>query len=137
MNSLERQADLARAIAIEEGAWADVIRLSGELARAAAPIARQGDTNCGAVLDQVFGALEAAGLYVRPSARRRGYAKQPIGATLRTAVFERDAYRCVSCATHLDLTVDHIHPEVLGGTPDLHNLQTLCRSCNASKGART
>ena len=51
-------------------------------------------------------------------------------------VFERDAYRCKSCLTHTDLCVDHIVPLAYGGTDDLANLQTLCRPCNSSKGAR-
>lgn len=69
-----------------------------------------------------------------PAMRRK--AKQRIGAALRTRVFERDRYRCVTCATHLDLTADHIVPESLGGPTEFENLQTLCRSCNARKGAR-
>ena len=62
--------------------------------------------------------------------------KVVIGAALRTAVFERDEYRCKRCSTHLNLTADHIVPESQGGPTTLDNLQTLCRSCNSSKGAR-
>lgn len=43
-------------------------------------------------------------------------------------------YRCAYCDTHIDLTVDHIQPESLGGETKERNLQTLCRSCNSSKG---
>lgn len=64
------------------------------------------------------------------------YKKQIIGHAVRKKVFERDGYRCKLCDSHLDLQVDHIHPEKLGGTLDLENLQTLCRPCNSSKGAR-
>lgn len=35
-----------------------------------------------------------------------------------------------------DLTVDHITPKAAGGSDDSTNLAVLCRSCNASKGAR-
>lgn len=61
---------------------------------------------------------------------------EPPLQVLRTKVFERDAYRCVHCATHLSLTVDHIKPESKGGTLAFDNLQTLCRPCNSSKGAK-
>lgn len=52
-------------------------------------------------------------------------------------MFERDKYRCVNCGTHLNLSIDHIHPFSKGGSDDESNLQTLCRSCNSSKGAST
>lgn len=62
--------------------------------------------------------------------------KQPIPQGLRTKVFERDMYRCLKCGSHMNLTVDHIHPEVLGGGLEPDNLQTLCRSCNSKKGTK-
>lgn len=64
------------------------------------------------------------------------YTKRPIPNRIRKTVFERDAYRCRHCGGCQDLTVDHITPEVAGGTLDLDNLQTLCRPCNSRKGAR-
>lgn len=54
----------------------------------------------------------------------------------RYQVFERDAYRCQQCGGWHDLTIDHVIPRARGGTNDLANLQTLCRSCNSKKGAR-
>ena len=65
-----------------------------------------------------------------------GYRKKTITRLIRKQVFERDAYRCKHCETHFDLTVDHIIPESKGGTLSLSNLQTLCRSCNSSKGVK-
>lgn len=62
--------------------------------------------------------------------------KKVIPADLRKRVFERDAYRCVHCGTHIDLTIDHIKPESKGGTLDFGNLQTLCAPCNCKKGAK-
>lgn len=55
---------------------------------------------------------------------------------LRWEVFERDDFRCLHCGTRRLLTVDHIVPKVAGGSNDLSNLQTLCRSCNSRKGCR-
>lgn len=60
-----------------------------------------------------------------------------IPAAVRNAVFERDAFRCLHCNAAHDLTLDHIVPWSVGGSDEIGNLQTLCRSCNARKGART
>lgn len=65
------------------------------------------------------------------------YRKRRINQVLRKEVFERDLYRCIACSTHLDLTLDHKIPESLGGQDTFENLQTMCRSCNSSKGALT
>lgn len=64
--------------------------------------------------------------------------KRPMPRWLAKQVMERDAYRCQQpgCATWIDLTVDHVIPESLGGPTALENLQTLCRPHNSSKGAR-
>jgi len=70
---------------------------------------------------------------------------------LRLAILERDGYRCARCGwtpgdavpvnrhgrpVYRGLEIDHVHPRSLGGTDDDTNLQVLCSSCNASKGAR-
>lgn len=52
-------------------------------------------------------------------------------------VWDRDGWKCVTCGTHKNLTVDHIIPVSKGGTDDLDNLQTMCGSCNSRKGNRT
>lgn len=110
--------------------------IAQELAAQAAPIARLGDGNCGEVLSIVIQALIDAGLYQCSAVRAKSCTKAAIKQSIRTQVFERDFYRCLHCGTHKDLTVDHIHPESLGGSLELGNLQTLCRSCNSSKGVR-
>jgi HNH endonuclease len=56
---------------------------------------------------------------------------------VREAVFARDNHACVLCGTPEDLTIDHVYPRLLGGDDCDGNLQTLCRSHNSSKGART
>ena len=65
------------------------------------------------------------------------YSKKKINADLRRQVFERDAYRCQHCGGWENLCADHVIPESRGGPATFENLQTLCRSCNSIKGART
>ena len=47
--------------------------------------------------------------------------------------------RCAGCQYELPLhvlTIDHIHPQSLGGRDALGNLQLMCHTCNAIKGSR-
>lgn len=62
--------------------------------------------------------------------------REAIPERVRRLVFERDNWRCVKCWATEDLTLDHITPWSLNGPDDARNLQTLCGSCNSSKGAR-
>lgn len=59
-----------------------------------------------------------------------------IPSAVRERVYERDGWVCVFCGLSGDLTLDHIYPWSLGGSDDEDNLQTACRPCNSSKGAR-
>lgn len=43
--------------------------------------------------------------------------------------------KCLCCKTKKDLTIDHVRPLYMGGSNYPSNLQPLCQSCNASKGA--
>ena len=62
--------------------------------------------------------------------------RRHISPALRTAVYDRDGWACVTCAATQDLTLDHIYPYSVGGLDTKENLQTMCRPCNARKGVR-
>lgn len=40
---------------------------------------------------------------------------------------------CRYCGSKDNLTIDHKHPKIKGGTDEKHNLQTLCLYCNQLK----
>jgi 5-methylcytosine-specific restriction endonuclease McrA len=63
--------------------------------------------------------------------------KVSISNDFRWAIFERDDFTCQHCGSRRDLTVDHIQPEAKGGELTMENAQTLCRSCNSKKGAKS
>jgi 5-methylcytosine-specific restriction endonuclease McrA len=57
-------------------------------------------------------------------------------ATTKLEVWKRDGFKCVKCNSDSDLSVDHIHPRSKGGSDDMSNLRTLCRTCNSRKAAK-
>lgn len=65
-----------------------------------------------------------------------GHVNRPISQKSRWRIFRRDGYQCLHCGALEDLTVDHIVPQIEGGTSEDDNLQTLCRTCNSKKGVR-
>jgi len=60
-----------------------------------------------------------------------------IHRTLRARVLARDNHACCHCGRDNNLTIDYVIPMQKGGTQTADNAQTLCRSCNSRKGART
>ena len=68
-----------------------------------------------------------------PSEEARGY-----GQSWRTvrAVVRREERACRECGSTLDLTVDHVVPQSMGGTHARGNLRTLCRVCHARIGRK-
>lgn len=55
----------------------------------------------------------------------------------REAFYRRDGYACVYCGGGDDQTLDHLLPEILGGTNVDHNIVTACVSCNSAKRGLT
>jgi 5-methylcytosine-specific restriction endonuclease McrA len=73
----------------------------------------------------------------------------PLDSFLRRLIYRRDHGRCVRCGTEVALfgntaspfrkppaAVDHIIPRARGGQNTPSNLQLLCITCNARKGAK-
>jgi 5-methylcytosine-specific restriction endonuclease McrA len=64
--------------------------------------------------------------------------------SLQLEVYQRDKWTCVYCGYDAskshdgwlrgNLCVDHFKPRKKGGTDEIENLVTACRSCNAHKG---
>ena len=59
-----------------------------------------------------------------------------IDPAVRQYVLDRDKHQCQSCGSRDRLEIDHIKSLAAGGSNDISNLQTLCRSCNARKRDR-
>lgn len=57
-----------------------------------------------------------------------------ISEALRNKIFKRDSFKCGSCGSEENLQIDHIVPFSKGGLTTIKNLQTLCKTCNVSKG---
>ncbi len=52
---------------------------------------------------------------------------------LRKMVLARDNYMCRVCGNVNSNEVDHIVPVAQGGSNELENLQTLCKTCHSRK----
>ena len=134
---------LADEVAAERAAWDETLRLvdAAKATAAAARLIKEGGGIGADVMarffdlprDDAIGIAMAIDRASRPRSTAPP-ARPPIPAAVRTAVYERDLYRCVTCGTHLDLTLDHIVPWSKGGPDTVENLQTMCRPCNSSKG---
>lgn len=94
-----------------------------------------GDGDGGYVIERLRALLEERGIdrYVPTPRKKRGQ----LSPGVRYRIMERDAFVCLRCGVQTDLTIDHIQPVDQGGSDDPENLQTLCRSCNSSKGTKT
>ena len=83
-------------------------------------------------------ALERAGLFTD----KENYERHGIPRADMLKILKRDLYKCSLCGAspsnnpHVDLEIDHIKPVSKGGTNDISNLWTLCKSCNLAKGTQ-
>ena len=64
----------------------------------------------------------------------------PTYQTHKPELFGRQQGKCNGCQCmfhYRNLTVDHIRPQIDGGTDHIENLQLLCAACNSTKGTGT
>ena len=64
----------------------------------------------------------------------------PAYQTHKNELFGRQEGKCNGCQEFFrfrNLTVDHIRPQIDGGTDHINNLQLLCATCNSTKGTGT
>ncbi len=61
--------------------------------------------------------------------------REPIPASVKNEVWNRDSGRCVKCGNNENLEFDHIIPVSKGGANTTRNIQLLCEKCNREKGA--
>ena len=67
------------------------------------------------------------------------FKRKAITKKTRFEVFKRDSFKCQycgECAPDVILEVDHIDPVSKGGSDEMVNYITACRSCNAGKSDR-
>ena len=68
--------------------------------------------------------------------RRIGGGRPPIPRYVRHEVYRRDGYKCNHCGSSYNLQIDHVVPRSHSGPDHITNYQTLCETCNKSKGNR-
>lgn len=112
---------------------------AAELIAACHALGWGGDFAEDAAINRLLRAAENAGIPTRRTASPKTSSaaiRKKLSRSLIRQIWDRDGWECRHCGTHQDLTIDHITPLASGGTDDMGNLQTLCKSCNSSKGAR-
>jgi len=76
----------------------------------------------------------------RARERIRWASRRAITEEVRLALSVFYKYTCLCCGRkepEIELEFDHVIPLKLGGKDTTENLQLLCRSCNAGKGAKS
>ena len=61
-----------------------------------------------------------------------------VSKRLRFEILRRDNHTCQYCGAtppNVELVVDHVMPDVLGGKPEPANLVTACEPCNSGKSS--
>lgn len=135
--SEEQDSSDLRAMINERSQIELVKKLCAMLAEAGEPIWHLGDGNGGEVIRMFYWTLHNYGLETSNELiHSTPYKRKKIKNSLRASVFERDNFVCCRCSSNENLSIDHIIPVIKGGTNEVQNLQTLCRSCNSKKGTK-
>lgn len=113
------------------------IELAEQIAQECPSIFRWGDGEGGYILHLIREALIKRGLYDFPRHEDLGPKRRPISTNKRIQIYKWDGFACVYCGSEDDLQIDHIHPFSKVGGNEMENLQTLCLTCNETKGDRT
>jgi 5-methylcytosine-specific restriction endonuclease McrA len=78
--------------------------------------------------------LEFYGVKWSPRRRRTGLSWEE----KRAYVFRRDGYKCVYCGSQeAPFHCDHHIPQCLGGSNQVENLVTACKTCNLKKHGKS
>jgi hypothetical protein len=137
MTTEQRAIDIAERIAQEKAAHERTVAAIKAIGDDMQVHWHWGDGEGGHVLDLLRQEVLSRGFRWPYDARTPSVPKkEKIPRSLAKAVFERDAYWCVTCSSHIDLSCDHIIAESKGGPTTFENLQTMCRPCNSRKGNR-
>ncbi|WP_155400704.1 HNH endonuclease [Vibrio nigripulchritudo] len=72
----------------------------------------------------------STGVYTDVSLVSQGTLARSFKSVKKSAVLERDNYRCVKCQSTENLTMQHVIPFSRGGETTTRNLVTLCEPCN-------
>ena len=63
-----------------------------------------------------------------------------IKPSIRNKIVQRDGCRCCYCNKHVtkkNRSLDHITPQLRGGSDTPENLVLTCKSCNSAKGSKS
>lgn len=95
------------------------------------------ERHCAGMQARVLTEMEHGGVLPKalttPSVTSAPPAQREPSEELKRAVHIRDGHRCLCCGATRSLHVDHIAPSYVGGSNQLGNLQTLCKTCNQHK----
>ena len=89
----------------------------------------------GRLLHSAYGAFEIPYVILLTSPVKVNQNRKP-AAFSRRGVLIRDNHVCAYCGGHAT-TIDHVHPQSLGGISSYENCVAACLKCNGKKASKT